>query len=68
MISCPNHFGEIMEWLGFAIIVWNIGALSFALWTAFNLIPRSLNHHKWYNNYFGNYPKKKRKAVIPFIL
>ena len=56
-----------MEWLGFAIIAWNIGALSFALWTAFNLIPRSLNHHKWYNNYFSNYPKK-RKAVIPFIL
>ena len=67
LISCPNHFGEIMEWLGFAIIVWNLGALSFALWTAFNLIPRSLNHHKWYNNYFSNYPKK-RKAVIPFIL
>ena len=44
LISCPNHFGEIMEWLGFAIIAWNLGALSFALWTAFNLIPRSLNH------------------------
>jgi len=66
-ISCPNHFGEIVEWIGFAIIVFNLGALSFALWTAFNLIPRALNHHNWYINSFKEYPEK-RKAVIPFIL
>ena len=30
-ISCPNHFGEIIEWIGFAIIVFNLGTLSFAL-------------------------------------
>ena len=66
-ISCPNHFGEIVEWLGFAIIVFNLGTLSIALWTAFNLIPRALNHHNWYINLFKEYPDK-RKAVIPFIL
>ena len=66
-ISCPNHFGEIVEWIGFAIIVLNLGALSFALWTACNLIPRALNHHNWYINSFEEYPEK-RKAVIPFIL
>ncbi len=65
-ISCPNHFGEIIEWIGFAIIVFNLGTLSFALWTAFNLIPRSLNHHNWYINSFEEYPEK-RKAVIPYI-
>ena len=66
-ISCPNHFGEIVEWIGFAVIVFNLGTLSFALWTAFNLIPRALNHHTWYINSFEEYPNK-RKAVIPFIL
>ena len=66
-ISCPNHFGEIIEWIGFSIIVFNLGSLSFALWTAFNLMPRSLNHHNWYNGHFKNYPKK-RKAIIPFVL
>lgn len=66
-ISCPNHFGEIIEWIGFSIIVFNLGSFSFALWTAFNLMPRSLNHHNWYNDHFKNYPKK-RKAVIPFLL
>ncbi len=66
-ISCPNHFGEIIEWAGFALIAWNLPALSFALWTFFNLVPRSLNHHAWYREHFPEYPKG-RKAVIPYIL
>ena len=66
-ISCPNHFGEIVEWIGFALIVFNLSSLSFVLWTAFNLIPRALNHHNWYINSFKEYPHK-RKAVIPFII
>ena len=65
-ISCPNHFGEIIEWLGFALIAWNLPALSFLIWTICNLIPRSLNHHQWYKNNFPDYPKS-RKAVLPFI-
>lgn len=65
-ISCPNHFGEIVEWAGFAIIAWSIPAVSFFIWTFCNLVPRSLNHHQWYQSYFKDYPKN-RKAVIPFI-
>lgn len=65
-ISCSNHFGEIIEWFGFAIILWNLSAISFALWTAYNLIPRALNHHQWYKQYFPNYPKN-RKAIFPFL-
>ena len=67
LISCPNHFGEIIEWIGYFFIAFNLPALSFALWTFFNLVPRALNHHEWYNEYFDNYPKK-RKAVLPYIL
>ena len=65
-ISCPNHFGEILEWSGFALIAWNLPALTFVIWTTCNLIPRSLNHHEWYLNNFKDYPKN-RKAIIPFI-
>ena len=65
-ISCPNHLGEIIEWLGFAIIAWNLPALSFFIWTACNLIPRALNHHEWYIDHFPDYPKN-RKAIIPYI-
>lgn len=66
-ISCPNHFGEIIEWTGFAVIAFNISALTFAIWTACNLIPRALNHHAWYKESFEEYPKNRR-AVIPYIL
>ena len=65
-ISCPNHFGEIVEWAGFAIIAWSVPALSFFIWTFCNLVPRALNHHQWYQSYFKDYPNN-RKAIIPFI-
>ena len=66
-ISCPNFFGEIIEWLGFAILTWSIAGLAFFLWTFFNLVPRALSHHRWYKNTFNDYPKN-RKAVFPFII
>lgn len=66
-ISCPNFFGEIVEWTGFAIMAWNLPALSFAVWTAANLIPRAIAHHKWYKGYFKDYPKN-RKAIIPYFI
>jgi hypothetical protein len=67
-ISCPNFFGEIIEWSGFAIMAWNLPALSFAVWTAANLIPRALDHHKWYRSYFKEEYPESRKAVIPYLL
>ena len=66
-ISCPNFFGEIVEWIGFALIAWNLPATVFVLWCICNLTPRALNHHAWYHETFKNYPKKRR-ALIPFLL
>ncbi len=66
-ISCPNYFGEILEWIGFAVMAWNLAALSFSIWTIVNLLPRALDHHKWYLQYFPDYPNE-RKAIIPYIL
>jgi steroid 5-alpha reductase family enzyme len=66
-VSCPNYFGEIMEWTGFAIIAYNPAALSFAVWTIVNLLPRAIDHHKWYKKNFSGYPVN-RKAIIPYIL
>jgi 3-oxo-5-alpha-steroid 4-dehydrogenase 1 len=65
-ISSPNLFGEIIEWSGFALMAWNLPALTFAVWTFANLVPRAKNHHDWYRNKFPDYPKE-RKAVFPFI-
>ena len=66
-ISCPNHFGEIVEWTGFALMTWCSPGLAFAVWTLVNLLPRALQHHKWYRDTFKDYPAE-RKAVFPFIL
>lgn len=66
-ISCPNLFGEMVEWLGFAFMVWNLAGVSFLVWTVSNLLPRALHHHKWYLEKFADYPKE-RKAVFPFIV
>lgn len=66
-ISCPNLFGELIEWLGFTLLCWNLPALGFFIWTAANLIPRALSHHKWYKEMFPGYPLQ-RKAIVPYIV
>lgn len=66
-ISCPNLLGEMLEWFGFMLMVWNLAGVSFFVWTVSNLLPRALHHHQWYLEKFPNYPKG-RKAVFPFIL
>lgn len=66
-VSCPNHFGEMLEWIGFALMTWCLPALAFAVWTIANLAPRALAHHRWYRANFPDYPKE-RKALVPFVL
>lgn len=66
-ISSPNLFGEIIEWMGWAMMSWCLPAFSFALWTLANLLPRAIDHHRWYKRRFKEYPKE-RKALIPFLI
>jgi hypothetical protein len=66
-LSCPNYFGEIVEWSGFALAAWSPAGLVFALWTAANLVPRALHHRRWYRTTFPDYPSSRR-AVVPFVL
>jgi 3-oxo-5-alpha-steroid 4-dehydrogenase 1 len=65
-ISCPNYFGEIVEWTGWAIATLSLPGLAFALWTFANLAPRARAHHKWYHEHFQSYPQE-RKALIPGV-
>lgn len=66
-ISSPNLVGEIIQWCSFALMVFALPAVSFAVWTIANLLPRVFRNHRWYQQQFDDYPKE-RKALIPFVL
>ncbi|MGZ3708469.1 MAG: DUF1295 domain-containing protein [Bdellovibrionota bacterium] len=66
-ISCPNYFGEMIEWIGWAVATWSVFGAVFAIWTAANLLPRAISHHRWYREKFPEYPRNRR-ALIPGLL
>jgi len=66
-VSCPNYLGEMIEWGGWALMAWNLGALAFLVWTVANLAPRAFRTHHWYREQFADYPRE-RKALIPFVI
>lgn len=63
-ISCPNYFGEIVLWIGWATLTWSLAGASFALWTIANLAPRAWTTHRWYRERFADYPPARR-ALVP---
>ncbi|MBK7956741.1 MAG: DUF1295 domain-containing protein [Bacteroidetes bacterium] len=65
-ISSPNYFGEMIEWIGFAVMSWSPAAAVFALWTIANLLPRAFANHRWYQEKFEDYPKE-RKAIFRLL-
>jgi len=67
LVSCPNYLGEMMEWAGWALLCWNLGALAFFIWTVANLAPRAIHTHRWYKETFPDYPER-RKALLPFVI
>lgn len=67
VVACPNHLGEIVEWIGFALLTWSLPGLALAVWTVANLVPRALWRRDWYRERFSEYPKSRR-AVLPGLL
>ncbi|KAJ0089166.1 hypothetical protein Patl1_31725 [Pistacia atlantica] len=67
LVSCPNYFGEIVEWFGWGVMTWSWAGFGFFLSTCANLVPRARANHKWYLDKFGEDYPKGRKAVIPFV-
>lgn len=66
LVSCPNYFGEGLQWLGWAMMTWSLAGLVWWLYTESIFIPRSGHNHRWYQSQFLNYPSH-RKALIPLI-
>jgi 3-oxo-5-alpha-steroid 4-dehydrogenase 1 len=67
-VSSANYFGELLEWVGFAIASWSWSGVVFAWWTFANLAPRSAALYKRYEQEFGEeFTSLHRKRIIPFI-
>lgn len=65
LVSAAHYSGEVLEWTGYAFVATHLAAISFAVFTAGNLIPRGVAQHRWYRANFKDYPLQ-RKAIIPF--
>jgi len=65
-VSAPNYLGEIIEWVGWAVLTWSFAGASFAAWTIANLVPRALANHLWYREKFPDYPPERR-ALLPLV-
>lgn len=66
LVSGANFFGEILEWIGYALVTGcAMPGVTFALCTACNIGPRALAHHAWYREKFEDYPRS-RSALVPF--
>jgi 3-oxo-5-alpha-steroid 4-dehydrogenase 1 len=67
-VTSANYLGELIEWLGFAILTWSVSGLVFFIWTFANLVPRANAIYKRYQKKFPEEMKNKQlKRVIPFI-
>ena len=49
------------------LLTFSLPGLAFFVWTAANLVPRALAHHRDYRARFTHYPAQRR-ALIPFLL
>ena len=67
-VTSANYFGELTEWIGYAILTWSPAGLLFAVWTFANLGPRAKSLTEKYEMEFGEeYRKLDKKHLIPFI-
>lgn len=67
-VSGANFASETLEWAGFALAANSLPALTFAIFTACNVGPRAVAHHRWYLEKFNDEYPASRKAYIPFLL
>lgn len=67
-VTSANYFGELTEWIGYAILTWSPAGVLFAIWTFANLAPRAKALTAKYEEEFGEeYRELNRKHLIPFI-
>ena len=67
-VTSANYFGELMEWLGFAILTWSLAGMVFFIWTFANLVPRAHTlYHKYQAEFGAEMQNRHLKRVFPFV-
>lgn len=66
-VTSANYFGELVEWIGFALLTASPAAWVFVWWTFANLVPRAAAIHRHYREEFGDEAVGNRKRIIPYI-
>ncbi len=67
-VSCPNYLGEVIEWVGFAIMTWSLPGVIYAVWVSLALFSTGLGTHRWYRQHFGEDYPQNRKAILPYVI
>ncbi|KAH9487558.1 Steroid 5-alpha-reductase det2 [Bulinus truncatus] len=66
LVSCPNYFGEFIQWIGWTLATWSLAGFVWACFSSATFFARSRHNHQWYKDHFQDYPPT-RKALIPFL-
>lgn len=71
-ISCPNYFGEIIEWFSFIVISSSFSSFVCFITKISFLFPRAIQTNEWYKENFENEfnndnDLSKRRAILPFL-
>ena len=68
-VTGAHYLGEVIEWIGFAILTWSVSGAVFALWTFANLVPRAHAIYNKYKKMFGEeiIKERKLKRIFPYI-
>lgn len=67
-VTSANYFGEIVEWLGWAVLTWSWAGMVFFWFTCANLVPRANSiYHHYEREFPDEFDGKHLKRVFPFI-
>ncbi|XP_015186531.1 PREDICTED: polyprenol reductase [Polistes dominula] len=66
-LSSPLQLTEILIYSMLSVILWQSSTFHYVtLWVIINQVDCAIMSHKWYQQTFQNYPKK-RKILIPYL-
>ena len=64
LISSPHYLFEIVMWFGYFMMSMSYESFLFLMATIFNVLPRALDTHRYYQERFG---PLETHAIIPFV-